>query len=107
MRCIHCGKRLAVLRKLTDGEFCSSAHRKQFQLEQEQLALARLLETQERLQAERLPRELEVVTQTADYIHKYPAPRSIRMQLRFSAEPIPQVSAICIAAFELVAEASL
>jgi hypothetical protein len=44
MRCQHCGKRLPILRKLTDSEFCSPAHRKSFQEEQERQALARLLE---------------------------------------------------------------
>lgn len=44
MRCRFCGKRLALLRKLTDGEFCSSPHRKQFLEEEQKLAMARLAE---------------------------------------------------------------
>lgn len=42
MRCLYCGKRLALLRKLTDSEFCSDGHRRLYQREQEQLAVARL-----------------------------------------------------------------
>jgi hypothetical protein len=44
MRCLYCGRRLALLRKLTDGEFCSSAHRQRFLEEEQKLALARLVE---------------------------------------------------------------
>ena len=44
MRCLLCGKRLALLRKLTDGEFCSSAHRKRYVEEEQKLALARLVD---------------------------------------------------------------
>lgn len=44
MRCQHCGKRLPILRKLTDSEFCSPEHRRAFQEEQERHALSRLLE---------------------------------------------------------------
>ncbi|MBS1825920.1 MAG: hypothetical protein JST93_11410 [Acidobacteria bacterium] len=42
MKCLYCGKRLALLRKLTDSEFCTDAHRHAYHREQEQLALARL-----------------------------------------------------------------
>ena len=48
MRCLFCGKRLALLRKLTDGEFCSTAHRKRYLEEEQKLALARLIEEQHR-----------------------------------------------------------
>lgn len=48
MRCLFCGKRLALLRKLTDGEFCSTAHRKRYLEEEQKLALARLIDEQNR-----------------------------------------------------------
>jgi hypothetical protein len=48
MKCLYCGQRLALLRKLTDSEFCSSAHRRQFYRDQEQLALSRLVDAQKR-----------------------------------------------------------
>jgi len=46
-RCLHCGLRLPLYRKLTDGEFCSAAHRKAFQDDQSRLAMERLMETRE------------------------------------------------------------
>lgn len=50
MRCLHCGKRLSLLRKFSDGEFCSAEHRQVFQQQQSDLALARLLESQTRIE---------------------------------------------------------
>ncbi len=49
MVCLHCGKKLSVVKKLTTGEFCSAAHKKAYLQEQERFALARLLENQQRL----------------------------------------------------------
>lgn len=50
MRCLHCGKRLSLLRKFSDAEFCSDEHRQEFQQQQSDLALARLIEAQNRMQ---------------------------------------------------------
>src|SRR5216683_2448730 len=45
MRCLYCGKELALLKRWTGGgEFCSDAHRQQYQEEYNQLALNRLLQ---------------------------------------------------------------
>src|SRR5581483_9265991 len=47
MRCLYCGRQLALLRKLTGGgEFCSDAHRQSYQDEYNRLALSRLLQSQ-------------------------------------------------------------
>lgn len=47
MRCLYCGKELALLKRLTGGaEFCSDAHRKQYQDEFNNLALSRLMQSQ-------------------------------------------------------------
>lgn len=47
MRCLCCGKELALLKKLTGGgEFCSEAHRQKYQEEYNRLALSRLLQAQ-------------------------------------------------------------
>src|SRR5260370_29627483 len=47
MHCLYCDRPLALLKRLTgDGEFCSKEHRKIYQKEHNQLALARLLESQ-------------------------------------------------------------
>jgi hypothetical protein len=45
MRCLHCGKELAVFKRLARHEFCSDTHRRQYQEKYDQLALGRLLET--------------------------------------------------------------
>jgi hypothetical protein len=47
MNCLYCDRPLALLKRLTgDGEFCSKEHRKLYQQEHNQLAVARLLEAQ-------------------------------------------------------------
>ena len=47
MHCLYCDRPLALIKRLTgDGEFCSKECRKNYQQEHNQLALARLLETQ-------------------------------------------------------------
>ncbi len=50
MRCLHCGKRISLLRKLSDSEFCSDDHRQEFRQQQSDLALARLIDAQNRLE---------------------------------------------------------
>jgi hypothetical protein len=45
MNCAYCGKKIGVLRKLQDAEFCSPAHRRAFLKKQEDLALEFLLES--------------------------------------------------------------
>jgi hypothetical protein len=44
MRCLHCGNALPLLKRLSGGEFCSDAHRREYQQKYSQLALARLLQ---------------------------------------------------------------
>src|SRR5580698_2463370 len=44
MRCLYCGKELALFKRLRGGEFCSDAHRLRYQEEYTQLALNRLLQ---------------------------------------------------------------
>jgi hypothetical protein len=44
MRCLYCGKELALFKRLRGGEFCSDAHRLKYQEEYTQLALNRLLQ---------------------------------------------------------------
>lgn len=60
MRCRYCQRRIPILRKLSDAEFCSDEHRLLFLAEQERLALARLVEAQQRFAQEALQ-----VTRTA------------------------------------------
>src|SRR5437870_2530845 len=47
MRCLYCGKQLALLKRLTGGgEFCSEAHKQSYHDEYNRLALSRLLQAQ-------------------------------------------------------------
>jgi len=47
MRCLYCGKELALLKRLTGGgDFCSDAHKQSYQEEYNRLALSRLLQAQ-------------------------------------------------------------
>ncbi len=55
MKCLYCGKKLPMVKKLTSEEFCSAAHRQAYHDEQEQLALARLLEEQQKPRKGRRP----------------------------------------------------
>ena len=49
MRCLYCGKQLALFKKLTGGgEFCSDAHKLAYHEEYNKLALSRLMEAQSR-----------------------------------------------------------
>ena len=44
MECLNCGKRLSLLRKLSDGQFCTQEHRDAYHSDLQQLAVKRLLE---------------------------------------------------------------
>jgi hypothetical protein len=44
MRCLRCGKDLPLLKRLSGGEFCSDAHRREYHQEYSELALSRLLQ---------------------------------------------------------------
>jgi hypothetical protein len=49
MRCLYCGKELALLKRLTKGgEFCSDAHKQSYQEEYNRLGLSRLLQARSR-----------------------------------------------------------
>jgi len=51
MRCLFCDGKLPVYRKITNGQFCSSAHQKAYWKQQEALAVERLSRTHESLLA--------------------------------------------------------
>src|SRR5690349_6278265 len=52
-RCLYCEGRLPLYRKITHGQFCSSAHRKAYWQEQERLAVERLHQTHSSLRSYR------------------------------------------------------
>jgi hypothetical protein len=51
IRCLYCDGRLPLYRKITNGQFCSAAHRKSYWQEQERLAVERLHQTHDSLRA--------------------------------------------------------
>ncbi|HEY2857754.1 MAG TPA: hypothetical protein VGJ21_05010, partial [Terracidiphilus sp.] len=53
-RCLYCEGRLPLYRKITHGQFCSSGHRKSYWQDQERLAVERLHQTHNTLNAHRL-----------------------------------------------------
>lgn len=82
MRCRYCQQRIPLLRKLTDTEFCSEEHRLLFLAEQEKLALARLVEAQQRFAEEALQaaraaarHRSEATAPEASFLFDGPAPR--------------------------------
>ena len=54
MRCLQCGSQLALLKKFTDGEFCSTDHRTVFYDTQQKLIIERLAESARKLKRNRL-----------------------------------------------------
>ena len=59
MRCLHCDGKLPLYRKITNGQFCSAAHRRDYWKEQERLAVERLSQTHDSLRAYHPPAALE------------------------------------------------
>src|SRR5579872_1685347 len=50
MRCLYCGKELALLKRLSRrGQFCSEAHKKTYQEEYNRIGLSRLLQAQSKV----------------------------------------------------------
>ncbi len=45
MRCLQCGKDLPLLKRMAGSEFCSDAHRREYQQEYSDLALGRLMQS--------------------------------------------------------------
>jgi hypothetical protein len=45
MRCLQCGKNIPLFKRLAESEFCSEAHRREYQQEYSELALGRLLQS--------------------------------------------------------------
>ncbi|HET9320155.1 MAG TPA: hypothetical protein VFO27_10270, partial [Bryobacteraceae bacterium] len=94
MDCLLCGKRISVLRKLKNDEFCSATHRKAYQKKQEDLVIDFLLQSKPHLRSkppapppapvepERIPVLAEFIPESVEAGSMVPAP------LR-NAEPVP------------------
>jgi hypothetical protein len=61
IRCLYCDGRLPLYRKITNGQFCSTAHRKAYWHEHERLAVERLHQTHDSLRAYRPPGAVEAI----------------------------------------------
>ena len=64
-RCLYCEGKLPLYRKVTHGQFCSSAHRKSYWQEQERLALERLQQSHIALSSNRPPVAEEPIARPA------------------------------------------
>jgi hypothetical protein len=65
IRCLYCDGRLPLYRKITNGQFCSGAHRKAYWKEHERLAVERLHQTHDSLRAYRPPGAVERILGTS------------------------------------------
>jgi len=61
IRCLYCDGRLPLYRKITNGQFCSSAHRKAYWQEQERLGVERLHQTHDTLRSYRPAGSVEAI----------------------------------------------
>src|SRR5579871_544567 len=66
IRCLYCDGRLPLYRKITNGQFCSTAHRKAYWAEQERLAVERLHQTHDSLRAFRPVGPVEAILGTSE-----------------------------------------
>ena len=66
MRCLYCDGKLPLYRKITSGQFCSTAHRRAYWQDQERLGVERLHQTHNSLRAYRPPGSVEAILGHAD-----------------------------------------
>jgi hypothetical protein len=89
MRCLYCGKELALLKRWTGGgEFCSDAHRQRYQEEYNQLALNRLLQAKPPTEA-KPPLEPQSVPAASPFVPSEP----VREAITYSAKATPAAPA--------------
>src|SRR5579863_4838648 len=91
MRCLYCGKELALLKRLTGGgEFCSDAHKQSYQEEYNRLALSRLLQAQKKGQQASSPpaQNAEPQSQAAVAVEE-PAPEPTTEETALEADVGP------------------
>src|SRR5580700_5773789 len=82
MHCLYCDRPLALLKRLTgDGEFCSKEHRRIYQQEHNQLALARLLESQPKPKERPRPERSQNFRPEPEIVEPVKAPEAPQPQL--------------------------
>ncbi len=99
MRCLYCGKELALLKRFTSGgEFCSDAHRQQYQEEYNQLALNRLLQAKPPADAKTEKKKTEETRQApaqqTPAQPSAPAPEPVMVAAPSAPAPAPAMKAI-------------
>jgi hypothetical protein len=86
MRCLYCGKELALLKRLTGGgDFCSDAHKQSYQEEYNRLALSRLLQAQKKRQQ---------TGNTSGHNPAAPPPSPVAVEERVAEEPPAEAPAL-------------
>lgn len=106
MRCLYCGKELALLKRLTGGgDFCSEVHKQSYQEEYNRLALSRLLQAQKKKQQQSsenaAPPALETTVAVQERIsndssnqtEEAPAVALVPAASGSHAEPVPPIEA--------------
>src|SRR5215467_4582698 len=74
VRCLYCDGRLPLYRKISHGQFCSSAHRKAYWQEQERLAVERLHQTHDSLRSYRTQGQADPHAESAGQVELHPNP---------------------------------
>ena len=60
-RCLHCNGKIPLLQRLKNSQFCSTAHEQTYRTEQQELAVERLHQTHDSLQAYKPPEDVESI----------------------------------------------
>ncbi len=60
-RCLYCNGKIPLLQRLKNSQFCSSAHEQTYRNEQQELAIERLHQTHDSLQAYKPPEDVESI----------------------------------------------
>jgi hypothetical protein len=109
IRCLHCDGKLPLYRKITNGQFCNTAHRKAYWQEQERLAVERLMETHDSLRAYRAPGVVQQILGQADMSPEIEAPvlrRRIKPRLLPKAVRRAEIVAADPLAYEISGDAT-
>src|SRR4029077_21272203 len=93
MRCLYCGKELALLKRLTKGgEFCSDAHKQSYQEEYNRLGLSRLLQARSRADESKGAQKLPAAPVAPGAVAE-PSAEQIALQVEEAAVEVEEVVA--------------
>ncbi len=82
IRCLFCDGKLPLYRKITNGQFCSTPHRKAYWAEQERLAVERLHQTHDSIRAYMAPGAIQAI------LGEMPTPEEAAAEQRIYLEQI-------------------